>query len=272
MATMTTSDGTAIYFESFGKGRPLVFIPGYSGSTEIWMYQIMHLGHAFNCVVYDPRGHGRSDKPIDDYSWQTMAADLNELIEHLQLDDPILVGWSMGGGIAASYALNHRMPAGMVLVAPTLPRFTQAEGLPFGMDDADYDNFIRLESGFTPEFRTSQFAANFFRSELTASAEWLTRLSLAMPPHVGVPYMRTLRHIDLRGRLDELDCPILICHSEHDRVCDPGWTRYLVECMPNAEVSWYTNSGHALMLEEHEKVSEDIAHFTSRAWPPPTGS
>ena len=125
MATMMTSDGVSIYYESLGAGPPLVFIPGYSGSTEIWMYQMLHLGRSFNCIIYDPRGHGRSDKPIDDYAWDTMARDLAELLDHLSVEDPVLVGWSMGGGIAATYALNHRMPSGMVLIAPTLPRFTQ---------------------------------------------------------------------------------------------------------------------------------------------------
>lgn len=264
MPWISMSDKTSIYYEDLGQGRPVVFVPGYSGSSEIWMYQILHLGRSFRCIVYDPRGHGKSDKPISDYTMPIMAKDLRELLEGLDVANPVLVGWSMGGAIAVEYALEYADVEALVLVAPTLPRFTQTTDHPFGMDDSEYDSFIERESTFTPEFRTTQFASNFYRSELRASAEWLTRLSLAMPPHVGVAYMNTLRELDYTDRLAEITCPTLICHSVNDRVCDPRWSELIEAAHSNVEVSWYRESGHALMLEEPEHLSEDIRDFVNR--------
>lgn len=264
MPWMSMSDKTSIYYEDLGQGRPMVFVPGYSGSSEIWMYQILHLAREFRCIIYDPRGHGKSDKPIGDYTMDVMAQDLRELVDGLKAVDPVIVGWSMGGAISAEYSLKYTDVAALVLIAPTLPRFTQTTEHPYGMADAQYDEFIERESIFTPEFRTSQFAANFFRGELRASADWLTRLSLAMPPHVGVAYMKTLRHLDYTDRFYEITCPTLICHSVHDRVCDPRWSELLDVCHSNVEVSWYRESGHALMLEEPERLSADIRDFVNR--------
>lgn len=258
------ADGASLYYEDLGAGPPLVFVPGYSGSSEIWMYQILHLAAEFRCIVYDPRGHGKSDKPVETYSMEVMARDLHDLLRQLDVVDPVLVGWSMGGAICAEYVLEFGDVAGMVLVAPTLPRFTQTPEHPFGMADSDYDSFIERESTFTPEFRATQFAANFFRSELRASADWLTRLSMAMPPHVGVAYMKVLRNLDYSSRLPQIDCPILICHSIHDRVCDPRWTEVIAATQRNVDVAWYRESGHALMLEEGERLSKDIRMFASR--------
>lgn len=262
MRMFETEDGIRIRYEDHGTGTPLVFVPGYSGSAEIWNYQILHLADHYRCILLDPRGHGRSDKPVGDYSYDRMSRDLGQLLDHLKVRAPVVVGWSMGGGIAARYALDHSAVRALILVAPSLPRFTSTEDHPYGMDDSEFDEFVERERSFTPEFRFAQFASNFFRSEMRQSAAWLYRISLEMPPHAGVPYLKTLRDADFTAELSRFDRPVLICHSVHDRVCDPRWTtEVLAGLFPRCDVTMFEQSGHALMLEEPQRLSDEIDRF-----------
>ncbi|HEX6881417.1 MAG TPA: alpha/beta hydrolase, partial [Terriglobales bacterium] len=103
-AFFTTSDGIKIHYLESGSGRPIVFIPGWTMPAWIWEKQIAEFSKKYHVVAVDPRSQGESDKPTYGHLPETRARDYKELVDHLKLKQPVLVGWSMGCGELMKYA------------------------------------------------------------------------------------------------------------------------------------------------------------------------
>src|SRR4051794_21195438 len=103
-----TGNEVKLYYQDIGEGQPIVFIHGWPMSHEMWEYQVGDIAlQGFRCVAYDRRGFGKSSKPLGGYDYDTLADDLRAVIEHLELENVVLVGFSMGGGEVARYFSRH---------------------------------------------------------------------------------------------------------------------------------------------------------------------
>src|SRR5450830_1151083 len=108
MSTITSKDGTQIYYKDWGTGQPVVFSHGWPLSADSWEAQMVFLAsNGYRCIAHDRRGHGRSSQPWSGNEMDTFADDLSQLIETLDLKDVFLIGFSMGGGEVASYVGRH---------------------------------------------------------------------------------------------------------------------------------------------------------------------
>ena len=108
MSTITTKDGTRIYYKDWGSGPPVVFSHGWPLSADAWEDQMVFLGaHGYRCIAHDRRGHGRSSQPWNGNDMDTYADDLAALVETLGLIGAIHVGHSTGGGEVARYIYRH---------------------------------------------------------------------------------------------------------------------------------------------------------------------
>ncbi len=108
MSTITTKDGTEIYYKDWGSGQPVVFSHGWPLTADAWEAQMFFLGsHGYRCIAHDRRGHGRSSQPWDGNEMDTYADDLAALIDALDLKDAVHVGHSTGGGEVARYIGRH---------------------------------------------------------------------------------------------------------------------------------------------------------------------
>src|SRR5260221_5391234 len=108
MPTITTKDGTQIYYKDWGAGQPLVFSHGWPLSADAWEDQMVFLGaQGFRCIAHDRRGHGRSSQPWSGNEMDTYADDLAELVAELDLKEAMRVGHSTGGGEVARYIARH---------------------------------------------------------------------------------------------------------------------------------------------------------------------
>ena len=122
---VVAADGARLFLRDWGAGRPVVFLAGWTLSSDMWAYQMAPLSEAgFRCIAYDRRGHGKSDDPGRGYDYDTLADDLGAVLDALDLRDVVLVAHSMAGGEAVRYLSRHGKSgrvARVLFLAPTLP-------------------------------------------------------------------------------------------------------------------------------------------------------
>jgi non-heme chloroperoxidase len=153
-----------IYFEDHGTGQPVVLIHGYPLSGRAWDKQVPVLLEAgYRVIAYDRRGFGKSSQPVVGYDYDTFAADLAALLEHLDLHDAVLAGHSMGTGEVTRYLGSYgsaRVAKG-ALVSPIPPFLLQAGDNPDGVPGSVFDGFVQAAQADTPAWMTG-FLDNFY--------------------------------------------------------------------------------------------------------------
>jgi non-heme chloroperoxidase len=142
MSTITTQDGTKIFYKDWGSGQPVVFSHGWPLSADAWEDQMLFLAaHGYRCIAHDRRGHGRSDQPWNGNDMDTYADDLAALTSALDLREAIHVGHSTGGGEVARYLGRHgtRRVAKAVLIGAIPPLMLKTPANPGGLPIAVFD-------------------------------------------------------------------------------------------------------------------------------------
>ncbi|GAB5601665.1 alpha/beta hydrolase [Thermus sp. FJN-A] len=265
MPFVELSTGIRMHYRDCGKGRPILFVPGYSATVDTWNYQVLALADRFRCVAVDLRGHGDSDKPLSAYTYEEMCQDLKAFVEALDLRDVVFVGWSMGSGVGLKYVAEFngdKRVAKLVMVAPATPRFLATDTEPYGMTLEEAQAALEGIRVALPEVMAAFAGRNFKRQDMEATKTWMLYGHwLRMPAYVGYRYFRTLITEDLRDLLPKVDLPVLICHSREDQVCHYGWVEYMAARLKDCRVVWFEGSGHALMLEEPDRFSQVLAEF-----------
>src|SRR6201987_102392 len=159
MSTITTTDGTRIYYKDWGSGQPVVFSHGWPLSADAWEDQMFFLtSRGYRCIAHDRRGHGRSSQPWNGNDLDTYADDLSALVEALDLKSAIHVGHSTGGGEVARYIGRHgtKRVSKDVLIAAVQPGLVKSGDNPAG---GPSEGFGKLRTGLTTD--RSQFYRDF---------------------------------------------------------------------------------------------------------------
>jgi non-heme chloroperoxidase len=220
------SAGIEIYYEDHGAGQPVVLIHGYPLSGRGWDKQVpVLLDAGYRVITYDRRGFGKSSQPASGYDYDTFAADLNTLLEYLDLRDAVLVGHSMGTGEVTRYLGRYgsaRVAKG-VLVAPIPPYLLQAGDNPDGVPQAVFDGFAAAARADTPAWMKG-FLDNFYNfdtlrgtlvSDQAFQASW--NLAVTASPIAAVACIATWT-TDFRDDLPKIDVPVLVIQGDADQV------------------------------------------------------
>ena len=216
-----------LYYEDHGSGSPVVLIHGWPLSGRSWEKQVPTLVEAGHRVItYDRRGFGKSSQPFGGYDYDTFAADLAALLEHLDLRDATLVGFSMGGGEVARYIGRYGSGrvARAVLAAAVPPYLYQSDDNPEGgLDDATIEQFkdgvrgdrIAFLDGFTTDFFTAGD-----RSDLISEPSRLYHREIASfaSPKGTLDCIDAFGHTDFRDDLSKIDVPTLVIHGDSDAI------------------------------------------------------
>jgi pimeloyl-ACP methyl ester carboxylesterase len=222
-------NGTPIelYYEDFGAGRPVVLIHGWPLSGRSWESQVLALVDAGHRVVtYDRRGFGLSSQPWDGYDYDTFTADLHALLEHLDLRDVALVGFSMGGGEVVRYLGTHgsERVSRAVLAAAVPPYLFKSDDNPEGgLDDPTIESFQAGVKGdriaFLDEF-TKQFFAAGEKIDLVSEPQRLyARDMAAFASAKGtLDCITAWGRTDFRSDLEKIDVPTLVIHGDADGI------------------------------------------------------
>ena len=215
-----------IYYEDHGAGRPVVLIHGYPLSGRGWDKQLPALLDAgYRVITYDRRGFGKSSQPVTGYEYDTFAADLNALMEHLDLRDAVIAGHSMGTGEVTRYLSRYgsaRVAKG-VLVSPIPPYLLQADDNPDGVPQGLFDGFAQAARADTPAWMKG-FLDNFYNtdtlrgtlvSDQAFQASWNLAVSASATAAVACIATWTT---DFRDDLPKIDVPVLVIQGDADQV------------------------------------------------------
>ncbi len=271
MDTITTRDGTRIYFKDWGTGQPVVLSHGWPLNSDSWESQALHLAsNGFRVITHDRRGHGRSSQPWDGNDMNQYADDLGELVETLGLRNVILIGFSTGGGEVARYARRHSTvrlaKIGLISAVPPLMLKTAANpgGLPIEVFDgmraasiADRSKLYRdLASG--PFFGFNRPGAKV--SQGMIDSFWLQGM---MSGHKNAyDCIKQFSETDFTEDLRKFDKPTLIVHGDDDQIVPiDASARAAARLIPHATLKVYAGAPHGLADTHKEQLNADLLAF-----------
>ncbi len=253
-----------IYYEDHGAGQPVVLIHGYPLSGRGWDKQVPALLEAgYRVITYDRRGFGKSSQPASGYDYDTFAADLNTLLEHLDLRDAVLVGHSMGTGEVTRY-LGRYGPARVakgVLVAPIPPYLLQAGDNPDGVPQAVFDGFAQAARADTPAwmkgFLDSFYNTDTLRGTLVSDQAFTASWNLAVTASAtaAVACIATWT-TDFRDDLPEIGVPVLVIQGDADQVLPLDKTgQRLPALIKDARLTVVDGGPHAIPWTHADQVN-----------------
>jgi len=253
-----------LFYEDHGEGaQTLLFVHGWMGSSAVWREQISYFAKTNRVVTFDLTGYGQSNKPADlTYAPEVWLDDIDILIDHLNLNNPILIGWSMGGAIGMVYAITRpNVISKLVIVSSTPLLVAESEvfepAIPpeaaeqlLGAMQQDFSSGAR---GFV-EMMFPESDTEGFKDEFHAISQQTTA-------SVALESVMAAGTADLRPMLNQIGVPTLILHGEADAVCSVGAGQALAEMIPNAQIYTFPGKGHAFFLTDAQAFNKRLEAF-----------
>lgn len=215
-----------LYYEDHGSGQPVLLIHGYPLDGHSWeKQQRLLLRAGFRVITYDRRGFGRSSQPTVGYDYDTFAADLKALLDHLDLHDVVLCGFSMGTGEVTRYLGVHgsERVAKAVLMGALPPFLLRTADNPEGVDRAVFDKIkaavVTDRPAYFKDFLDDFYNVDDYRGTRISEQAWTTSFNVAVAssPHAAEVCVDTWL-TDFRADLPAIDVPTLLLHGDADRI------------------------------------------------------
>ncbi|MEE9096324.1 alpha/beta fold hydrolase [Pseudarthrobacter phenanthrenivorans] len=274
--TVGTENSTDIelYYEDHGSGQPVVLIHGYPLDGSSWEKQTAALlGAGYRVITYDRRGFGKSSKPAEGYDYDTFAADLNSLLTTLDLNDVVLVGFSMGTGEVGRYlgTYGSARVARAAFLGSLEPYLLKADDNPDGVPQDVFDGLMEAVTADRYAFFT-EFFKNFYNSDTflgtprlsqeVMSAGW--NLAVSSSPTASVAAQPTWL-TDFRQDIPKIDVPALIVHGTADNILPIDSTgRLFAKALPSAEYVEIEGAPHGLLWTHAAEVNEALLGFLAK--------
>ena len=270
MSTITTKDGTDIYYKDWGSGQPVVFSHGWPLSADAWERQMVYLAsNGYRCIAHDRRGHGRSSQPWNGNDMDTYADDLAALVEKLALTNAIHVGHSMGGGEVARYIGRHGTArvAKAVLIGTVTPLMLKTAANPAGLP---IDAFDKIRAGVLAD--RSQFfkdlSAPFYGanrpgakvSQGVRDAFWFQGMQGGLKNELDS--IKAFSETDFTEDLKTFNVPTLIIHGDDDQIVPIGASAHAAaKLVRNAILRVYPGGSHGLADTHKDEINADLLAF-----------
>ena len=252
-----------------GEGRPIVLIPGWPLSDEMYEYQYNDLiNKNFRVIGITLRGFGKSDKPYGAYDYDVHALDIKKVLSKLDITDAVLCGFSMGGAIAIRYVSsdNGAHVSKLALCGAAAPIWTQRKDFPYNLPKSAVDDLIALNYQDRPKL-LSNFAKIFSATETSLNdgiGNWLNGIGLSASSHATAQCLIALRDTDLRSDLEKITIPTVIMHGKKDKICTFDLAEQMKAGISNSHIVAFENSGHSLFLEETHKFNAELIKFAGK--------
>jgi len=258
-----------LHITDAGEGRPIVLIPGWPLSDEMYEYQYNDLmNKKFRVIGITLRGFGRSSKPYGAYNYDVHARDIKSVLEKLDINDAVLGGFSMGGAIAIRYVslFDSAHVSKLVLAGAAAPVWTQRNDFKYNLPLSAVDDLIALNFSDRPKL-LSDFAKIFSATETSLNegiGKWLNGMGLVATAHATGQCLYALRDTDLRSDLKKIKIPTLILHGKKDKICSYDLAEQMKAGIDDSHLVPFENSGHSLFLEERKKFNEELMKFAQQ--------
>ena len=274
MPYLQTDDETELYYYDWGTGDPVVLIHGWPLSSASWEYQAGFLAaNGCRVIAYDRRGFGRSEWPWAGYDYDTLAGDLNALLEELDLKDVTLVGFSMGGGEVARYLSTYgdSRISRAVFVSSVTPYLLKTADNPEGVDASVFDKIVvDLEEdrpAFLKEFLTKFYGRTMVSHTVSEPfLEFNSAMALAGSPVATIELVSAWSETDFRADLATITVPTLVIHGTNDQTVPLAAAgRRTAQLVPNAQLIEYEGEPHGLLVTAAEDLNDDLLTFIKGA-------
>ena len=270
MSTLTTSDGTEIFYKDWGSGQPILFSHGWPLSGDAWDAQMLFFGmNGYRVIAHDRRGHGRSSQPWDGNNMDRYADDLAELIEHLDLKDAILIGHSTGGGEVSRYIGRHGTGrvARVVLVGAVPPVMLKSDGNPEGTPMEVFDSIregtAKNRAQFFLDLTTPFYGLNRDGAPKVPGMQekfWLQGMSGSIKGHYDC--IREFSEVDYSEDLKKIDVPTLVIHGSDDQIVPiAASAEKAVKLLPQGELLVIEGGSHGLAEIDPDTFNQAVDKF-----------
>jgi non-heme chloroperoxidase len=270
MNTITTKDGTQIYFKDWGTGKPVVFSHGWPLSADAWDPQMLFLGQrGFRVIAHDRRGNGRSAQTWAGNDLDTYADDLAAVIEALDVKDATLVGHSTGGGEVTRYIGRHgtKRVAKAVLISAIPPLMLKTEknpgGLPISVFDGLRAGVAADRSQFFKDLSLPFYGYNKPGAKESAGIrEAFWRMGMQSSIIASYDCIKAFSETDTTEDLKKIDVPTLILHGDADQIVPIGASALMSsKIVKKATLKIYPGAPHGMTATLAEKVNADLLEF-----------
>lgn len=272
MPTITTKDGSSIYYKDWGTGQPIVFSHGWPLSADAWEDQMIFLAaHGFRCIAHDRRGHGRSSQPWEGNNMDTYADDLAELVAALDLKSAVHVGHSTGGGEVARYIGRHGTTrvAKAVLISAVPPLMLKTEKNPAGLPLTAFDEIragvLKDRAQFFRDLSMPFYGFNRPGAAVSQGLRDSFWLQGMLAGHKAVfDCIKAFSETDLTEDLKRFDIPTLILHGDDDQIVPIVASAMLSsKIVTGSQFKIYPGAPHGIPSILKDRLNRDLLAFAS---------
>ena len=272
MSTITTKDGTEIFYKDWGTGKTVVFSHGWPLDADAWDSQMLFLVQkGYRVIAHDRRGHGRSGQPAQGNDMDTYADDLAAVLDSLDVKDAMLVGHSTGGGEVARYIGRHGTGrlSKAVLIGAVPPLMLKTQANPGGLPKDVFDGIRAGVAGDRSQFY-KDLAVPFFgynrdnakKSQGVIDTFWAQGMLGGILGQYAC--IREFSEVDYTEDLKKFDVPTLILHGDDDQIVPiDAAGRHSAKIVRNATLKVYPGGAHGMCVVEADKVNADLLEFVS---------
>ncbi|MFI9615172.1 alpha/beta fold hydrolase [Streptomyces sp. NPDC052023] len=273
MGTVTTSDGTTIFYKDWGPrdGRPIVFHHGWPLSADDWDNQMLFfLAHGYRVIAHDRRGHGRSSQSSTGHEMDTYAADVAALTDALDLQGAVHIGHSTGGGEVAHYVARAKpgRVAKAVLVGAVPPIMVKSESNPGGTPIEVFDGFRAALAANRAQFYTEVPSGPFygFNREGAEVSQGLIdnwwRQGMMGAANAHYECIKAFSETDFTEDLEQIDVPVLVAHGTDDQIVPyPDAAPLSVQLLKHGTLKSYEGYPHGMLSTHPDVLNPDLLEF-----------
>lgn len=265
-----TEEIVDIFYEDYGEGQPVILIHGWPLSRKSWEHQVWKIVEAgYRCISYDRRGFGISSFPWNGYDYSSLASDLNEIITQLELEDVIIVGFSMGGGEVVRYCTDYGTDkiAKAALISSIIPLVKQKDDNPSGVPEKDLlgikDALENDRVGFLKEFSKGFYNYEENKDKISqAQLDYDFIVASHASPRGTIEAAKAWMHTDFRDELKNVDVPTLIIHGDADNTVPIETSaKQAAEGIANNTFHIIKDAPHGLNITHKEELNNLLIKF-----------